>query len=58
MQKFTNGYRVRNSTLACLQEAAECYLIILFEDAEIIRSYQSETGMTFEMLVQLFPFLR
>lgn len=39
MQTFETDYRMQSSTLECLHEAAENYLVSLFEDSQLLCSH-------------------
>ncbi|XP_031637387.1 histone H3.3-like [Contarinia nasturtii] len=46
LQEFKNDFRLQSSTLECLQEAAETYLIQLFEDSYLCCLHRSRQTLT------------
>lgn len=57
LQNYKNDFRVQSSTLACLQEAAEAYLVILFEDAALCCKHR-QGGTVFNKDMKLVQTLR
>lgn len=55
--QFKNDFRVQHATLECLQEAAESYLVTLFEDSYICCLHRSRQTLT-EKDIRLVQVLR